>query len=167
MGEHSEVYRAKANQSFYRPGEFVGKSLLRLKPESPKSTKAVVGPDSDIYEKWAQAVSSAIDLVKGSFVPAQPNHRKVSAVLPVVVVADGSLWRVAYGYNGKASSAEKVDQCAFYVGREVENVEDAFMFSHIHFFTLTAFSSFLSQMAINEVAWERLFNPGLLRFGPG
>jgi hypothetical protein len=38
--------------------------------------------------------------------------------------------------------------------------------SHIHFFTLKAFSSFLSKMAVNKKAWDTLFDPGLLRFGP-
>ncbi len=164
-GEHSQIYRAKSIQSFYRQGEFVGKSLLRLKPENSKSSVPVAGSDSDIYEKWAQSISSSVDLVVHSFEEARPNHRVVTAILPVVVVSDGSLWRVAYGDDGEASKPERVDQCEFYVGREIQG-GDGFMMSHIHFFTLKAFASFLSKMSINDIAWETLFNPGLLRFGP-
>jgi hypothetical protein len=168
VGPRSATYRALRNQSFYRTGGFVGKSLLRLKPEGGKSAVPVAGPDSDVYEKWAQALSSAVELVKIAFDCAQLRPTIVSAILPAVVVTDESLWKVSYGCDGKMASApELVDQCEFYVGRRVRNMPDVFMFSHIHFFTLSAFASFLSKMAVNDHAWETLFDSGLLRFGPG
>ena len=166
-GAHSRVYRAASNQSFYRQAEFVGKSLLRLKPENRKSTTPVAGLDSDIYEKWAQALSSAVDLVDASVACAQLNQAVISAVLPVVMVSDGSLWRVDYGDSGRASDPIQVDQCEFYLGHEVNDMQYTFMFSHIHFFTISAFGSFLSKMAVDQAGWDRLFDPSLLRFGPG
>jgi hypothetical protein len=165
VGEHSLVYRAKDNQSLYRPGECVGKRLVRLRPKNPGTSKAVVGPADDISEKGAHAISSAIELVKSAFIYVEPNHLKVSAILPVVVVPDGSLWWAIYDDNGKASRAEQVDQCGYYVGWEVEGLDEAFMFSHIHLFTLRGFSSFLSRMAVNDLAWEAIFNADVLRLG--
>ena len=165
-GPGSVICRAACEQSFYSASGFVGKSLLRLKPESNKSAVAVAGPDSDIYERWAQAISSAVEMADASQKCARAEQLVWSAVFPVVVLSDNSLWKVAYDGEGKASKVEQVDQCEYYVGYGVPSIPGTFMFSHIHFFTLRAFGSFLSKMAVNENAWDTLFNPALLRFGP-
>ncbi len=166
VGPRSMTYAAGSKQSFYRPGDFVGKSLLRLKPENSRSPAAVAGPDSDIYENCAQALSSVLELVALAFRPVAETI--FSAVLPVVVVSDKSLWKLVYGHDDKTPpKAERVDQCEFYLGRRIRKKPDTFFVSHIHFFTISAFRSFLSNMAGYDGAWERLFEPGLLRFGPG
>jgi len=171
-GPHSQACRAKKRQSFYLQEEFVGKNFLRLKPKDSRSAVAVAAPDSDIYERWAQALSSAVDLADAAFDYAPAREIIWSAVLPAVVVPDESLWRAAYQNDGKmATDPEKVGQCEYYVGHTIRlrspPEERSFTFSHIHFFTLRGFASFLSKMAVNDHAWDRLFDPGLLRFGPG
>jgi hypothetical protein len=165
-GPGSLVYRAACKQSFYAQGGFVGKNLLRLKPDNSRSAVAVAGPDSDIYDKWAQAISSAVEMADAAQNCARDQQLVWSAVIPVVVLSDDSLWKVAYDGDGKASNVEQVDHCEYYVGHRITSIPGTFMFSHIHFFTLSAFGSFLSKMAVNENAWDILFNPGLLRFGP-
>jgi hypothetical protein len=131
-GPGSMVSRARGKQSFYSEGAFVGKSLLRLKPENSKSAVAVAGPDSDIYEKWAQAISSAVEMADAAQTCAREGQIVWSAVLPVVVLSDDSLWKVAYNGEGKASNVEQVDQCEYYVGYGIPSIPGTFMFSHIH-----------------------------------
>jgi hypothetical protein len=165
-GPGSLIYRASGKQSFYDAGESVGKSLLRLKPENKGSAVPVAGSDADVYEKWAQAISSAIEMAERAQDCAQNGQLVWSAVLPIVVVSNESLWKVAYDADGKASQVQQVDHCEYYVGFGVPGMRGEFMFSHIHFLTLKGFSAFLSKMAVNQLAWETLFNPALLRFGP-
>jgi hypothetical protein len=172
LAQRSRTIRAKCKQSYYREGDFVGKSFVRLKPESPKSSKAIAAPDTDIYEKWAQALSSAVELAETACYCAQPRQSVASAVVPAVVVPDESLWQATYRADGTMESDPKqVGQCEYFVGRQIQlrgpSGNHSFIFSHIHFFTITAFNSFLSKMAINDRAWESLFAPGLLRFEPG
>jgi hypothetical protein len=168
-GPFSLTRRADAKRSFYPPGDFVGKTLLRLKPEKPNSTVGVVAPDSDVYERWAQALASGLGLAKAACDVRQGCQVIWSAILPVVVVSNNSLWRMGYDDDGKiASPPERVEQCDFYVARRIwAGDQNMFTFSHIHFFTLTGFQKFLTLMADanKPLEWERLFNPGLLRFG--
>jgi len=124
-------------------------------------------PDSDIYDKWAQALSSAVGLVESACGSAKgvPGSRFFTTVLPLVVVPDGLLWRVIYDDSGSIpAEPEQVKECELYVSREIEvggkkgtPLFHCFTFSHVHFFTLTGFSSFLSKMAVNEHAWKQLF----------
>jgi hypothetical protein len=85
-----------------------------------------------------------------------------TAILPVVVVPDDRLWKVLYDDNGNISTdPSHANECDLYVGREIEVgwpvPPQTFIFSHVHFFTLTGFGSFLSRMAVNEHAWVKLF----------
>lgn len=162
--------RADGKRSFYPSGKFVGKSLVRLKPGPTKSSGPVAAPDADVYEKWAQALASGVGLAEMACNYDRDSQSVWSAVLPVVVVSDDSLWRVDYDGDGKmVAPPERVGECELYVSRPIEIGEPLhrFVFSHIHFLTLTAFKSFLSGLASPKEggAWDTLFNPGLLRFG--
>ena len=163
-GSSSITRRAKQNDAFYAPGDFVGKSLVRVQSEKNPMTKT---QDSDVYDKWAQALSSSVELAESACHFAKKNSaaRFFTAVLPVVVVPDDVLWRVVYDDNGTISNnPEQVNECELYVAREIEVGGEkgtpwfhCFTFSHVHFFTLTGFSSFLSKMSVNELAWSKLF----------
>ena len=170
-GENAESCRSYQGDRFYQQHDFVGKSLLRLKAKDSKSNQPVAAPDADVYEKWAQALSSAVDLVGAAF--GHPGCGEVvwTAVLPVVVVPNDSLWKVAYNSEGNVhSNPQHTEHCEFYIGHQLRlgkfPDDHVFTLSHIHFFTLTGFASFLSKMASDDSQWERLFDPALLRFGP-
>lgn len=123
--------------------------------------------DSDIYDKWAQALSSGVELAGSACHSATVSsvQRFVTAVLPAVVVPDGLLWQVVYNDSGSVSTDPvQVDECELLVAREIEvggpkgtPLFHRFTFSHVHFFTLRGFGSFLSKMAVNEHAWTKLF----------
>ena len=163
-GLGSLTRRAGAEHAFYPPKQFVGKSLMRVKADKPPMQSQ---PDSDIYDKWAQALSSAIQPAESACKLAKKFAvaRILSAVLPAVVVPDRVLWRAAYGDNGSLlTDPEQVEECELFVGREIEvrgpkgtPFFQRFTFSHVHFFTLTGFGAFLSRMVVNEESWTRLF----------
>jgi hypothetical protein len=164
VGSSSVTRRATLENSFYPPRSFVGKSLVRIQTDKQPMVRS---QDSDVYDKWAQALSSAVELAQSACDSAKrlTVHRSFTAVVPAVVVPDDLLWRVYYDDNGGISSdPARVNECELYVGREIEvggakgtPLFHQFTFSHVHFFTLTGFGSFLSKMAVNEHAWANLF----------
>lgn len=164
VGSSSVTRRAAGADAFYSPKSFVGKSLVRIQTDKKPMARA---QDSDVYDKWAQALSSAVGLAESACHSAKASSvaRFFTAVLPVVVVPDELLWRVVYDDSGGVSTdPAQVNECELFVGREIEvggekrtPLFHQFTFSHVHFFTLAAFASFLSKMALNEHAWTRLF----------
>lgn len=165
IGLSSATRRATGEASIYPPKEFVGKSLVRIQTDKNPPVRT---PDADVYDKWAQALSSAVDLAVSAcaFSKEFAFGKFLTAVLPVVVVPDDSLWRLAYAHDGTVSADPSiVTECELFVGREIPvggpirtPAFHQFTFSHVHFFTLLGFSSFLSRMAVNDHAWSRLFS---------
>jgi len=162
VGLSSITRRSQSEDSFYPPKKFVGKSLLRIK--TSKNVPVAV-PDADIYDRWAQALASAIDLARGACDLSKKFQRAhvFCAVLPIVVVANGALWTVTYDEKGDIlGDPTTVSNCELYVGRSItlgqKPIAHRFSFTHVHFFTLDGFDSFLSRMTMNEKAWAKLFN---------
>jgi hypothetical protein len=163
-GLSSVTRRANAENTFYLPAKFVGKSLVRV--QTDKSPMARTG-DSDIYDKWAQALSSAVELAKSASSLAKDFSvaHFFSAVLPIVIVPDCLLWRAVYDDTGNVlADPSQVSECELFVGREIEiggtkgtPFFQRFTFSHVHFFTLSGLNSFLSKMASNDDQWAKLF----------
>src|ERR1035438_1415248 len=155
----SATLRAKREDAFYLPVEFVGKNLVLINKDRKRS------PDKDIYEGWSQALSSAVDLVKLACRSAEDTSvsESFTGILPVVVVPNYRLWKVVYDDNGSISAdPSQEDACNLYVGNDIEvgppESPHTFIFSHVHFFTLAGFGAFLSRMAINDHAWSKLFS---------
>jgi hypothetical protein len=163
FGQSSVTRRAIKEDSIYRPGNFVGKSLLRIQSDKKPMTAS---NDSDVYEKWAQALSSAVELADSACQLTErfKSDKVFASILPVVVVPDDLLWRVVYDEKGAITTdPEKVNEAEFYIGRQIKvglrEIPQRFYFSHVHFFTLNGFQSFLSKMAVNDRAWHELFTP--------
>lgn len=141
--------------SFYRTDVFVGKSIVKMRPTKPRDGSS----ESDVHDKWAQALSSSHDL----FTSAQSHadafrERTYGVVLPVLVVPDGSLWQAAYGSDGTlvAPPAPKND-CEFYVAHRIISGPGLMTVSHIHFCSLTGLSSLLLGLHSFGDYWEQLF----------
>jgi len=160
------TFRAKGDHAFYKPNNFVGKSLVRIKPNQNKQAPSpfIADSDSDVYEKWAQALSSSVGLIETARQRAmlQRGAEYCTTVLPAVVVPDDSIWKVEYDDNGSVcGQPEQVNKCELFVGRNIllndQVFPHHFKFSHIHFFTISGFSSFLSDMASDTNVWNNLF----------
>ena len=162
-GLSSVTRRASQEHSIYRPGEFVAKSVVRIQADKKPMARE---KDTDIYDKWAQAISSAIGLAESActFPKGATPPKFFAAILPIVVVPDNVMWAVSYDDQGNISKdPAQTDSCELFVGKEIELGEKKtphfhqFTFSHVHFFSLAGFGSFLSKIAGDPQAWARLF----------
>ena len=117
--------------------------------------------DSEIYERWSQAISSAHELLTLAFngeTDTRTTGQKVfTAVLPAVVVPNGSLWTATYNADGKLMEDPKqADEAQYFVGQSSKS-NPKFIFSHIHFLTMNGLSAFLGRMN-SEDFYERVIN---------
>jgi len=162
-GLSSVTLRASGENSFYARNGFVAKSIVRIQADKNPMART---QDADIYDKWAQAISSAVGLAetacilpKGAIPP-----KVVAAILPIVVVPDNLMWAVTYDDEGNIEGDPiQANNCELFVGKEIELGEKKtplfhrFAFSHVHFFSLAGFGSFVSKMAGDQQAWASLF----------
>ncbi len=108
--------------------------------------------DRDVYEKWAQAISSAHDLLARA--ASSPTRFQIarcfSVVLPIVVVPDATLWVIKYSPTGQRSPPELADRSSFFVNKQV--VYDrgpwrvGYRISHIEFMTIGGLRRFLGPL---------------------
>lgn len=140
-----------ADVSIYPSDNFVGRNILQLKP-GQKAGSYIAARDSDVYDKWFQALASAFDLVRDALRYAERLGipHVFTLILPVVVLPDETLWQAEYTENGDLlRDPVKTDQCEMYVGRsvtpphEIGDITAPYNFSHLHFFTSKGFISFL------------------------
>jgi hypothetical protein len=150
VGLRHHVMRAHADAELYVPGRFVGKSLLRLKPDKADSAKRLIPANEkefDIYGRWSQAVASASDLChEAAFIGENTGKIHCSIILPVVVVPDGCLWTVEYAKDGSIVGVPTLTNATtFFVNHEITIVPKNLWtnLSHVHFFTLTGLKEFL------------------------
>lgn len=150
----------RAGSDYYVEGEFVGKSLLRVKRDNKEQLISI--SDADVYDKWAQALSSAVELVDEATEASRGQKPQLtySVILPIVVLPNDTLWEARYANSNSLSDPLNVDQCTLYVGREIRTGSDPFYslfkFSHIHFCTLKGLQSLVSGLTINEKIHDAL-----------
>lgn len=160
----SSVTKTKTGNSIYPAGEFVGKSLVRLKKEPNGQLRSVSEPD--IYDKWSQALASSVELAEraGSLSQDSQNYpdKVLSMIMPVVVVPDGLLWTVNYDQAGQIpEDPALVEECEFFADRKfhVEGSSSSqFVLTHIHFATLKGFFNMLTRLhECSDNYWNKLF----------
>lgn len=173
----SELARV-GGSDLYPAGQFAGKSVFRPRPARSKEEKAqggfVVSKDREEYDAWNQAVGSAADMAKRSnrffrTDGAGPTGFFSSVTLPVMVVPDGTLWRVLFDEAGAVvGAAEPVDEVTLFrdhavpiSDRNIPPISFTTRFSHIHFFTASGLGLFLHQMVTNDDNRWTLFFPAL------
>jgi hypothetical protein len=123
----------------YKAGAPVGKSCDQV---GRVSSGDITSGDSGIYEKWAQALSSASDLT--ALACSDGNDRTgdmaLALVIPVVVVPNDRLWRTQYDALGnRTADPEQTDRCPYFVGRQYYHSSglgsDRTTLSHLEFVT--------------------------------
>lgn len=168
------IRNVPVDESIYPSEAFVGRNILQLKP-GKKVGSYTTARDSDLYEKWYQALSSAFDLVTVAMRYANYDQKHVfTLILPIVVLPSNTLWRAHYSETGELmSDPEKVDECELFVGRpiappiEIGDFEEPYTFSHLHFFTTDGFIQFLLK-ATQDHDWRGFaFNPQVIARSTG
>lgn len=135
----------------YRKNEMVGKSMAQV---GKKDNGELAGTDSEVYEKWSQAIASAYDLVSDAFWSRREVKAPLmSVVLPILVVPDNILWVAEYSQNGNPLGDPRLSkECTVYLGKTINGNGPMFTytFSHLHIFTFSAFTEFLDKLATND-----------------
>jgi hypothetical protein len=157
---YSKSLRRENINSLYPAGQPVGKSCDQV--GRLQNGSDITSSDSDIYPKWAQALSSAHDLIystldKGTQIAKQAK----SLVIPLVVVPNNRLWRVQFDVNGqRISDPEPVEQCSYFVNHEytyqLTSHTQKFVISHLHFTTSDGLSQFANYLCSDDA--KKIYN---------
>jgi len=94
-------------------GAPIGKSLTQIRLEG----KRLVASDSDTYDKWIQAIASAAQLAELGAKRQAPDTAVFTFVMPVLLVADKTLWVVDYSEDGTRAAAVQAEQTLNFVDR--------------------------------------------------
>lgn len=112
------------NSRFYPSNDRVVKSTVQV---GRTSEGAFSANDSDVYEKWGQALASAADLVDRTTLVEIGNangdspYPLFATVLPCLVVPDGRLWGVDYDMNGvQMGLPRELKRASQFVGKSYE-----------------------------------------------
>ncbi|HVW21684.1 MAG TPA: hypothetical protein VHC86_10760 [Opitutaceae bacterium] len=168
---YSVVKKRDKVDRLYPAGQFVGKSILRLKPNPEKKGEKLIrarNDERDLSTQWKQALTSAHDLcTKAALalqeVPVGHSQPILTMVLPILAVPDGSLWRMSYTEDGIGGGApETVDSIQYFVGWRVDGRTDWNTYSvhltHLHFVTMTGLANLLGSMHATSDIWEDWFS---------
>ncbi len=157
------VRNVDSNATYYKPGSFVGKSILRLKPDKKEEKlEKASGPEHDVHARWSQALASAYELCASaiSFGHKKAGDNIWTLTLPIVVVPDGSLWKASYDSGGRCTDPEPADDIAYQVNYLVDittTLQSAkITLSNMHFMTAKGLFAFLKSIE-NGAAHRKWF----------
>lgn len=153
------VLRSKADQPFYPVGKFVGKSILRLKWDEKRGFVSSAPLESEIYNRWTQALASADELCKSAAISTTRRPELETVIMPLVVVPDGTLWIIEYDAEGRqVGRPELSDATNLFLNHEVvvRPHNNWMNLSHVNFYTLTGLDVFLGGLVKND-AWGDWF----------
>jgi hypothetical protein len=131
----------------YTQGQPVGKSATQIKWDGKK----LIASDADTYDKWAQALASAAELIdKAANASADRQKPIFEFVMPVLLVNDGTLWVVDYTEEGVRGVAVPEDQATLYVDRKLaiqgRYTKLTYHLSHLHIYTRAGFIAMLKNL---------------------
>jgi hypothetical protein len=148
----------REDNSIYPERDYVGKSTSQI---GRTERGDFVSGDAEVFEKWSQALSSADELISDATYHYERSEKKVflTAVLPILVISDGTLWVADYSDEGVLESEPKqVDEALLYVGREYSRpVGISFNVSHLHVLTKCGVSAFLKKVVEPPGMWSAIF----------
>lgn len=143
-GEISPAYYAhnilqERTLTIYRKDEPVGKSTDQLGKQATKSE--LFTSDSDVFEKISQALNSSNDLIQEASHYQERAQYNVSVVKPILVVPDGTLWKVVYDDEGNVVDGPgQVAYIPYYYGKSWSyrdrNGKKDYTISHLDIVTL-------------------------------
>jgi hypothetical protein len=160
---HPKTLKVSGASSIYKPNEFVGKSVLRLKI---KERKLCSDGDSEIYDRWSQALASSHELaLEAARNPL--DAKSYTFIMPMVVVPNGSLWTVEYNENGKVpGEPQQVKHCEYHVAHKID-VGIPYLITNIHFLTIEGLRSLISEFSNAEFyKWDKIFSITASEFNP-
>lgn len=151
MLARSKNIRLVGEHTAYPSGAPVGKSCTQI----GRSTNGELSTsDSDVYDKWAQALSSADDLtlLACSDGDDRTGNVALSLVFPLLVVPNERLWVTHYDACGKRiRDPEPADRCSYYVHSSHYHPDaftaDEVTLSHLEFLTIDGLRAFVTELS--------------------
>lgn len=161
MLPQSRNFRLSGVDSIYSPGQPVGKSCDQV---GRLPTNEISATDSEVYDKWSQALSSAYDL---TYLACRDGNDRtgdfaMSLVLPIVVVPNGHLWVTHFDKDGKRTAhPHQTDRCSYFVRRSYFHRSlsggDEVTLSHLEFVTLSGLGSLIQDLCGTEEKIAKTF----------
>ena len=145
---------------FYPEGMPVGKSTTQV---GRNIQDGFITGDADVYDKWTQALGSSAALIRqAANRPEEDSDDTISsAILPVLVVANDTLWVADYSEDGTLiNHPRQVNETTLFVGRRYQSPMSfggPFIISHLHICTKAGIEALLTKIASDNSYWELLF----------
>lgn len=157
--EPSETVTLSGGASVLYPfGEPVGKATAQV---GLTEKGEYVSGDTDVYDKWTQALSSLADpIANAAWYRDRSEIGFYQTVLfPLLVVPDGTLWAADYDTQGALQGPPiPVDEVTIFIGRDYGRPGGAsYTVSHLHVLAAPSIGAFLEQFVTSEEAWEACF----------
>jgi hypothetical protein len=155
--------RFNGKYSLYRDTKFVGKSTVQVGKTEQK--KEFTGDDSEVFDKWSQALSSANDLISQSAHFREEYKTKwfFAATVPILVVPDDMLWTANFSEDGVQIGAPKQSpETKIYIGKDYWQPGGiSYTISYLHVYTVKAFKKFIRSFPgednPNLDVWDEFF----------
>ena len=159
--ERAHVVRLWDQSSVYKAHSPVGKAIAQVGRDTNKE-KTIYASDQDVFDKWAQCLASADELVGMSASEGDDDFPNVSyvSVLPIVVVPDARLWTVEYDNDGELKTAPtQTDHCSLFVNHayDMEFNGPTLRISHVEFVTLSGLRALVVDALKNREALGNIF----------
>lgn len=161
MLTRSKNVRLTGDHSKYKTGEPVGKSCDQI---GRNLHGDVVANDSDVYEKWSQALSSAHDLTYLACTDGddRTGDLALSLVFPLLVVPNGRLWVTQYDSDGnRTHDPVSVNRCSYFVNLSYYHrgalTGDELNISHLEFVTVNGLSQFVDDLVGDDAKLDGSF----------
>ncbi|MGJ3704662.1 hypothetical protein [Variovorax sp. AFSI2.2] len=157
IGPPSKTLTLRQTDGMYPIGAMVGKSTSQVGMTEKGDFTA---GDSEVYEKWTQALGSAASLVQDAAYYEEASEGTFSTVvLPFLVVADGTLWTADYSSDGLLmGDPVQCTHTTLFVGRDYWRAGGiSYQISHLHVCTRKGMEEFLDRVALDQGLWDLLF----------
>lgn len=158
---HGKNLRLEADYSFYPAGEPVGKSCSQVGRDKDNN---LTGNDSEVYEKWYQAIHSAHDLVDlaNSDWESLEDKECFTLVVPILVVPNDRLWVVRHSSDGNQIEDPKlVERTSIYIDKYIHPSDKltgiGASLSHLEILTEDGLSKMCSDISSQGELFKSMF----------
>jgi hypothetical protein len=140
-----------------------GKELNQIGWKKSGNGWDLTSSDGDVFGKWTQAVSSA----QGLIADARRTPHTITAILPVLVVPDKTLWQVEYDSDGSMKEPMLTQRCTYFLGQQVHLAGlGPFTISNLEIMTFSGLRDFVRDRLRHKQALGKFFpSPPIERDG--
>lgn len=159
IGDTAKELRFDWQDSYYDRGQPVGKHTVQV---GRSAQHELITGDAESFDKWSQAIASASELVgkAGAAHEGQTSGYMLSAVLPILVVPNKTLWVADYNSDGDLiGEPRKEDSAEVFIEKNYWNAYPmlSYTISHLHIYTYSGLETFLDKFADGGDGWSAWF----------